>query len=174
MTPAAFSGNYADIKTVKTRGVFQVIVEIKIEDYQQFVAAFGGPLPGSERPVALALLNTSPGQAPGSAGSDTGQQRGEAGKPQTERPRQHFSQMSRAQQAGILCNDMTFQLWLSNEFWSGEIDWATASKDAATFVRNHCTVHSRADLDASDLAAHRWDQLVSRYRTATGKQAEAR
>jgi hypothetical protein len=94
---------------------------------------------------------------------NTGQQRGEVGK-----PRRHFSEMSRAQQAGILCNDNSFCLWLSVSHPLKDV------KEAAEAVRQICGVGSRAELDTWDVAATRWDQLVSEYRQATGQMAEVR
>jgi hypothetical protein len=159
MTPAAFSGNYADIKTVKTRGVFQVIVEIKIEDYQKFVAAFGGPLPGSERPVALALLKPTLVQD------------------NDDRPRVPWTKMPRAQRAGILCNDTRFQVWATDraqveinpEKWPGD-----PKESAAMYIRWRCGVKSRAELDNTDEIALRFDLMDSLYRQETGQLAEVR
>lgn len=85
-----------------------------------------------------------------------------------ERPKQRWNDMSRAQQAGVLCNDPAFQRWL-------EIDPAEdGAKYAAETVRAVCGVRSRADLDALQNAGYKWDDLVSRYRIATGQQAEMR
>jgi len=158
MTPAAFSGNYADIKTVKTRGVFQVIVEMKIEDYQGFVAAFGGPLPGSERPVALALLKPTAGLVPAN-------------------DRKAWTALPRAQRAGILCSDDRFQAWATDkaameinpEKWPGD-----PKESAAMYIRWRCGVKSRAELDNTDDIATRFDLMESLYRVETGQLAEAR
>jgi hypothetical protein len=155
MTPAAFSGSYADIKTVKTRGCFQVVVEIPIEDYQRFVAIFGGPLPGSERPVALALLNAT----------------------KAEEPRKSWTQMARSQRAGILCGDNRFQVW-ATERAQLEINpekWPSDPKEsAAMYIRWRCGVKSRAELDNSDKIATAFDLMDSLYRVETGQLAEAR
>lgn len=86
-------------------------------------------------------------------------------EPKQEKAKTPFNQMSRAQQAGILCADKKFQIWLGvgNE------------KTAAEHVREVCGgVASRSELDNWDVAAQSWDSLVSRYRMATGQQAEMR
>lgn len=145
---AAFAGTYADFKTVKTRSTFQVIVEMPIEQAERFVSVFGMPIPGKEQPVALALLH-KPAEKP-------------------ERPRKAFHEMPRSQQAGLLCADERFQKWL------GIIPDYEGDVYAAETVRAMCGVPSRANLDVDAAAAAKWDSMVSKYRTATGQQAEMR
>jgi hypothetical protein len=85
-----------------------------------------------------------------------------------EKKRKPFHEMSRAQQAGILCNDPKFQLWMSNAFpdcWSG---------DCADAVRGYCRITSRVDLDTNQMAARKWDAIVATYHSDTGQMAEAR
>ena len=141
---AAIAGSYSDFKLIKSRSVAQVIIELPIERAEAFLKAFGVPQPGAEKPVALALLNTE--------------------QPKPERPRQSWSSMSRAQQAGILCNDPQFQKWLG-------VDTETL---AVGTVRSMCGVDSRSQLDTWENAGPRWDDIVGKYRIATGQQAEPR
>jgi hypothetical protein len=92
MTDAAvIAGTFADLKTVKTRSVVQMIVEVPIESAGQVVEAFGFPQPGNEVPVAVARLTGT--KAPEDKGRS-------------------WDNMPRAQQAGILCADRKFQRWL--------------------------------------------------------------
>lgn len=107
---------------------------------------------------------TSPGSGASSVTS-AGQRRDQSGK-----SRQPFHKLSRAQQAGILCSDLTFQLWLSNQV-KADIPQA---EDAATFVRQICGVHSRADLSEDRVAGKKWDQIVTNFYEATGRLAEQR
>lgn len=176
MTPAAFAGSYADIKLVKTRSVFQVVVELPIEQYQPFVAAFGGPLPGSERPVALALLNTSPGNRfDNDEQASTGQLSAEAGK--ADKPKVPWIKMPRAQRAGILCNDPRFQTWATDrmELEMKPDAWPdNAVACAASYIRWRCGVKSRAELDNTDEIATRFDLMESIFRQDNGLMAEAR
>lgn len=94
-----------------------------------------------------------------------GQQRGEAGK-----PRKHFHELPRASQAGILCADPKFQLWLSQRLL------VTEPRDCAETLRSYLGVNSRAALDDGqhDRAALKFEQLVSAFRTDMGQEAEAR
>jgi hypothetical protein len=141
---AAISGNYADFKLVKTRSVAQVIIELPIERAEAFLKAFGVPQPGAEKPVALALLNTE--------------------QPKAEKPKQSWSSMSRAQQAGILAADKRFQQWLE----------VPDEESAAEYIRSVCGVTSRRLIDGNLCAEDEFKQLMTTYRTATGQQAEQR
>jgi hypothetical protein len=111
----------------------------------------------------------SPGIAAKADGPNTGEQRGEAGKPQAEKPRQPFHKLSRAQQAGILCQDPMFGLWLAN----AHPDLASLDS-CATAVRMICGVTSRSELSEDRVAGKKWDQLVTSFQQATGRMAEAR
>lgn len=86
---AAFSGSYSDFKLIKSRSVAQVIVEIPVEAAESFVKVFGIPQPGSEKPVALALLAAKP----------------KAEKTQT--PGEHLRT-----RAVLICQDEHFQKWI--------------------------------------------------------------
>ena len=59
MTAAAISGNYAEFKLVKTRGVFAITIEFPVERTADVFAALGYPQPGTEIPVAVARLNNA-------------------------------------------------------------------------------------------------------------------
>ena len=167
--PAAISGNFADIKLVKTRSVVQMVIEIPIERAKEVTDAFGWPQPGSEIHVAVARLRV--GQ-------------------QEEKPKRSWKQMTRAEQAGVLCNDPAFQNWIAwHEVYGGLLEsdsdsrWVTRSvtaEGAARYVRRACGVKSRSELDPPDgnatgyAPAEAWDRLVSEFRQATGKEAERR
>lgn len=146
MTEAVITGTYSDFKLVKTRSVAQIVIELPIEKAQEAVAVFGMPLPGSEVPVAVALLNRDPEQ------------------PALPKPKKHWNEMPRSQQAGILCTDERFRQW------QGALD----EDDSATILRRHCNVDSRATLDKDSSAAAQFDQMVTNYRMDTGQMAEVR
>lgn len=168
--PVVFNGSYADFKPVKTRSVWQVVIEIPAERAAEFVKLFGVPLPGQEQPVAVALLKTkaSPGELPSQAPEQsTGQQRGEAGKPQSDKPKQHWSSMLRSKRAGIRCSDLKFQLWMSKRY-------PRADCDTAELVRRFCNVKSRDDLNEDRDAAERFDKLDAQFMMDTGQLAEVR
>lgn len=99
---------------------------------------------------------------------DAGKLSVESGK--ADKPRKPFHEMSRAQQAGVLCNDLAFQLWLSNRVR----DDINETADAAQFVRQLCGVTSRSELSEDRAAGKKWDQLVTDFQQATGRMAQAR
>jgi hypothetical protein len=143
---------------------FYITLEIGPDsDWADLAAA---PL-GQAFGVAMVPYDAETGKAsPGSGASPalpTGQQRGEPGKPRTP-----FHQISRAQQAGILCNDDGFCLWLSVAHPLPDVT------EAAEAVRRLCGVTSRSELSEDRVAGKKWDQLVTNFYEATGRMAEVR
>lgn len=79
-----------------------------------------------------------------------------------------FASLPRSQQAGILCDDATFQNWVGARFGQWDSDGARA------FVLAECKVDSRRELDESVTAAANWDVLRNQFEIATGRATEAR
>ncbi len=139
MTDAAvISGTLSDVRTVKTRKVVQVVIEVPMEQLKSVYDALGYDLSGASW-VALARLKEEPKASPEQA-------------PKIAR---NWSDMSRAQQAGIRCNEQ--------RFW--EFCKAQDVGGAAKYVRSCCGVVSRADLDTGSDAGAAWDSLESSYQT---------
>jgi hypothetical protein len=133
---AAFQGTYSDIKLIRSRKVAVVCVEIPIEAATAFVAAFGMPDPASETWVALARIENMQDDTP--------------------KPKRAFADLPLPQQAALACQREAFQRFAAESGWVGlEISEA----GAAEFVREHCGVESRADLNATPAAARSWTQL---------------
>lgn len=133
---------YADIKTVKTRGACQIVLEMPIEGMQDAIALLGAPVPGNEVWVAIARLKSGAEAIPEPA------------------PRKG----TLAQQAGILCNDFAFVRY-AHEHATGEEEFSGMSIEAAAeYVRFHCGVKSRADLDKDELAARKFRDLRADYK----------
>lgn len=116
---AIIQGTFADLKTVKTRSVVQMIVEVPIERGEEVVKMFGFPQPGSEVSVAVARLV---------------QQKA----PEPEKTRQQWDNVPRAQQAGILCGEDGFRQFIGVE----------TAEDAKHWIYEHCGVTSRSEIDA--------------------------
>lgn len=83
--PAALRMTYSDIKTVKTRSVYQVVLEGPLEEMEAAMQMLGAPNPKAERWVAVAVLKEGAAEVKG-------------GK--------------LAQRAGILCNEGGFQRFM--------------------------------------------------------------
>lgn len=115
---AIIAGTFADLKTVKTRSVVQMIVEVPIERGEEVVKMFGFPQPGSEVSVAVARL-------------------AEQKTPEPAKPRQQWDNMPRAQQAGILCGEDGFRQFI------GVVD----EDQAVNWIYSRFGVSSRTELD---------------------------
>lgn len=138
---AALSGTFADFKLVKTRSTAQIVVEVPIEQADAALAALGGlPIPGSEKPVALARLNDSATPEQPKA-----------------KERRSFDELRPSQQAGILCGQGDFQAFLK-ELYSTKTA-AFTEGDAAACVRDFCDVRSRGELSTNETAARQWHTL---------------
>jgi hypothetical protein len=96
----------------------------------------------------------------------------ETKKATLKRPGQPFSKMPRSQQAGILCKDIIFQKWVRKE--GQPFRYSESPDGARSFVLNECHIRSRRELNASDSAAEKWDNLVRQFMNVTGRAPEAR
>jgi hypothetical protein len=144
-------------------GFFVTLEVAPDSDWEELARA---PL-GQAFGVAMIAYDAETGKA--SPGADTPPLSPDAGERRIEsgKIRKPFHEMSRAQQAGILCSDQTFQLWFSRFHHKPGIDCAEA-------VRAYCGVTSRADLSEDRVAGKKWDALVTRFYQDTGRLAEVR
>ena len=80
-----------------------------------------------------------------------------------------------AQRAGILCDDAVFHDWLATahlERWVAALQNAAShEKAAAIFVREHCGVLSRGELDTQPTARKRFETLEAEFKVAVGRMA---
>lgn len=141
---APLAATYSDLKFIRTRKVCQLVLEIPIEQAGQVVSLLGAPNPAEEVWCAVARLDPKAVEAkPDSA---------PATKPK-----------SRAQMAGILCNDVRFRVFLAENNVLG-FHAPKGPEDAADWVRRICGVKSRSEFDADPAAAERWDALYAEYK----------
>lgn len=154
MTDAVFTGTFSDFKSVKTRSVCQIIIEVPVEKAGECLAALGGwPIPGEEKSVAVARIvekkqeQTAPDPAPA-----------EGRQWQSLRP---------SQQAGILCADTEFQEWIvpHAKWGSGPTGPDSYGEGyVVDLVRDRCGIGSRAELDTNQQAAAIWNEIVADFR----------
>lgn len=135
MTDAAIiRATYSEWKMVKTRKVLVLSFEVPLEAQAAVMAALGTPMPDAETWVAIARLRQG-GAEPVS----------EPEQPVIEH--QHEPELpkrkSLAQIAGILCSSKAFQKWSGN----------ATSDEAAEWLRGHCNITSRSQLDMNEDAA---------------------
>ena len=137
MTDAAIiEAEYVEWKMVKTRKALQLIFEVPLEKQALVQAALGTPMPDTSTPVAIARLNLAALT--------------QAEPEQIEAPRRG---KSLAQVAGILCNTGSFRKFIRVE----TVD------QAADYIRAHCGVSSRANIDGNPDATAAFDALRGEY-----------
>ena len=137
----AIRATYSDVKLVKTRKVFQLIFEVPIEEADNALRVLGGlPRPDAEIWVGIAPITEEAAARPAE-------------------PRRPMSELGFVMQAGILCNDPQFQA-----FCGCDNQIATA-----VYVRTHCGIGSRSELETNEAGRTRWDQLRTEFDAATGK-----
>ena len=172
MTKSAIQGNYSDIKNVKTRSCVQIIIEVPIEHAAQIQAVLGWPQPGSEIPVAIARLHD--GAADNHEVNEPTSNAAAAPSPRT------IDDMPYPQQAALLCRQEPFQAWMERQrsnrvagdkrwhFNPGDFVGTPEEREeqiTAHFVRNLCDVKSRSELQTDSVAAGKWQQLYSAYKS---------
>ncbi len=139
---AAIAGTFADMKSVKTRFVVQMIVEIPIENAEAVVAMFGYPKPGAEVPVAVARLTDGPTR------------RAEVVSEQADPHPRRWEDMPPSQAAALAIQNVGFRAWLGE---AGEVE-------ADALLKLRLGVDSKADLDGNEEAAYRWRWELAKYR----------
>lgn len=122
---AALSGDYVDLRFIKSRKVCQVIIEI--------------PNPATGVPVAIARLQ-------------------EGVERKTEKPKRSWSELSKAEQAGIACEDGRFGIWLARDD-----EKQLSVQGCVEYVHRYCGVKSRSELNRNPIAAMKWDELYSDF-----------
>lgn len=186
----ATSGQFVKIASM-VDGTLRLTIDVPKERAQEALAVLGFP---AGQTVALARLNESAGAvlpgtaaaadagAPASFGPPEPADAGVASRPATNicipKERAQFGakrawhELTRAQRAGIRCGEPRFAEFLAKRWRSafcGDCD-----SDPAEFVRGHCGIRSRSELDTSGLAAARWDALDAEYRAWAGLEPEPR
>lgn len=146
---AAIAANYSDFKLVKTRSCAQVILEIPLEKAEAFLSLFGVPLPGAERPVALALLNPQKQPEP--------ERPKREGQPKTEGELAVFRSV-------MLCQDQAFLNWTG-----------TGTEDEAReYILSKCGIASRSALKHNEMGLRKFLALEEHFKRSTGRIAEMR
>lgn len=89
---SAIRATFSDFRTVKSRKVAQLVMEVPIEEADAALRTLGGvPRPDIERWVGIAPITAQP----------------------REKQSRRWEDLTNAQQAGIRCNEGAFQKWLS-------------------------------------------------------------
>ena len=173
----AIRATFSDVRLIKGRKQAQLVFELPIEQADAAIAALGGlPRSDMERWCGICLLNSDPVTAAESGDADQSgiprpPEPSQAAGEGRDTPRRRFHELSRREQAVLLCKDVRFQEWIGLKTSIGT-QWA--EDEAAGYVRNQCAVKSRADLDTHPGPAQAWDRLHAQYLADTGQAAEPR
>lgn len=147
----AIAATFADFRPVKSRGVYQIILEVPAERANDALIALGGlPLFGSEQWVGVAPLVGKP---------QAEQQPSPPPSPEKAKERRPFHTLPRSQQAAILINDAAFQSWVGSNRTPEETD---------QMLKAHMGITSKRELD-QPVHAEEWDRMVATFRAASGQ-----
>ena len=78
-----------------------------------------------------------------------------------------FNDLPNAQQAGMLCNDEQFRTFAGQQFLSSKVQ--VSSTATAEFIRRHCGVDSRRDLNTDDAASRKFQTLRTEFDAWAGR-----
>lgn len=159
MTAAAFSGDYCDLKFVKTRKVAQITIEIPIEQAAAFVASFGAPDPSQGVPVALARLK--PGSSAGSEQRTSNSEVAGSNPAPATKDRKAWADLPCSQQAAIRCGEVAFQKFMS-EYNVGQVHNAETCAQAVRCVTG---CDSRSELNEYGPKQDIWREIEAEYQT---------
>ena len=123
---AAMFGSLVDIKNVNAHRCARLTIDVPAEHAAEIVAMFGWPTMADPVPVAVARM---------------------AGGWEKKETR------SLAQQAGALCANAVFQIFLDCQ----------SEEECANAVRGLCGVKSRSEIRAGTEAGEAWLDLVQRF-----------
>ena len=130
-------GTYSDLKIIKGRKVMQMVIEFPLEASSTFTECFGLPQPDMEQWVVVAKLKE-------------------------EAVRRNEGATVAIQQAGILCKEEAFGVWLRDSRGMSEVD-PTNPDTIAQALRAILGIRSRADLSTDKEALDVWNRLKTAY-----------
>jgi hypothetical protein len=165
----AIAALFWDVRTVKTRSAYQLILEIPLEQADAALKLLGGtPVTGQERWVGIAPLASD-----GDRFAVT-EKPGKIARPDS-RPAPSEGERLRTQ-AVMLCEDERFHSWYFGA-WPATIEdlkRRSPKERVADYIRQYCGIASRAELATNPEAQQKFRDLIAQYRAETGQMAERR
>ena len=136
---------YANWRTVRTRKLLVLEFELPLEDQNDVIKYLGAPLPDRDIQCAIAVLN-------GEAGNSH-----ELETPPLNSPvsptKQKFEDLPLTKQAVLLCKREAFQRYIQVENELAAVEW----------LRDHCTVSTRSDIQEGTRAGEELKELYGRF-----------
>ena len=131
------TGTYSDFKIIKTRQVAQVVIEVPLERSKDVIDKFGLPMPNEELWLAVAAIKS-------------------------ERATDNARASKAIQQAGILCKDQTFGIFLQQHKNLSDVNPADHST-IENAVRAITGVRSRSEWRTNENGLNAWERLYQEY-----------
>lgn len=135
---AVILGKFVGVKTVASRDVAALTIEVPLTDLEGVITRLGSPSSAEDRWVAVARVTSIAA-------------RGAAAKP--ARVKRRWAETSVVERAGIMANDPVWQAAIK----------AKDADEAAAYIRRMCKVESRRDISESDAAMKVFEALERGY-----------
>lgn len=165
---AAIQGSLVNMRNVGTHKSVALTIHVPEEAAQAIIEAFGWPTMTSPVSVAIARLDLNPlsassnGKTSGSKPENAGSTPAAGANPEPEpvigiyakaHTERHWSDMTPAQQTGVIRNEPEFWAFCS----------AKNAEEARDYIRGFCCVNSCADIQPGTVSAAHWAQLQVAY-----------
>jgi len=168
----AIDGIYADLRQVKSRGIWQVLIEVPYEKAERLVDIFGLPRQDEPTWLAIARLTNPPGTNGSAATQASAAQEGTPTPSKPSVPGGAKRERTLPEKVGMRCAEKRFQEWLVESGCA--VSWAS-EEQAAFYVRSVCGVKSRKEIVPENVvAAKAWRDLETRFLEDTGQFPERR
>ena len=132
--PRVIAGKMTGLKTIASRDVAVISIEVPMVDLEQVIARLGAPSSTEDRWVAVARLRDPP-------------------TVKIVKDKTRWSETSVTKRAAIMCADPEFQHYVG----------ATTPEEAAAVVRKHCGVASRKEIEGDEKAEAKFRALEQTY-----------
>jgi hypothetical protein len=149
---AAIEGQLVSIKNVSTHKSACLTIHIPEEYALKVIEAFGWPTMVAPVHVAIARMGVAEPEPEVKPTPET----------KSDKAKRKWDELSIAQQAGIMCNEIGFQKFVAERKGIAPQGVITVD-DAATYVRQLCGVNSRANIEGKPDAEKKFRNLRIEY-----------
>ncbi len=158
---SAIKGVYTQLQTYKEKPYVTLHIEFPEEMADEIIRTIGWPKKGESTWLAVALLK------PEAMEPQFGPSLKLSENPKAfvvEKVKKSFGDLPLSNQAGMLCENARFQVYLLQDHEPPDTEGVTMGAEwAATCLREMCGIKSRIELDTNDMAAEAFREIVSDY-----------
>lgn len=156
MTAPAIKATFSDFRLVKGRKVAQLVFEVPIEGADQALETLGG-VPRMDKEAWVGIARINPAKTSEKPASEPPAQSSQLSG---DKIRRRFSELPLKQRAAMRCAEPAFQRFLSEVYPTKTI---LDAYEAASLVRSHCGVNSRAEITEGSDAGRLWLALEGEF-----------